>query len=77
MTNRPELLAEDAGNGFAKVSGPCKFTGEEYSCLVPIDGLTKFMNGMHAQDALPSVSADDREFLISGISPAGWKRAFG
>ena len=75
--NRPELLVEDAGNGLAKVSGPCKFTGEEYSCLVPIDGIVKFMNGMHAQDAMPSVPADDREFLISGISPAGWKRAFG
>jgi hypothetical protein len=77
MMNRPELLAEDAGSGFAKVSGPCKFTGEEYSCLVPIDGLTKFIEGEHAQDALPSVSADDREFLISGISPTGWKQAFG
>lgn len=77
MMNRPELLVEDAGNGFAKVSGPCKFTGEEYSCLVPIDGMVKFLNGMRAQDALPTVSADVREFLISGISPAGWNRAFG
>ena len=77
MTNRPELLAEDAGNGFAKVSGPCKFTGEEYSCLVPIDGLKKFLMGELVQDALPSISADDREFLISGISPAGWKATFG
>ena len=75
--NRPELLAEDVGNGFAKVHGPCKFTGEEYECLVPIDGLIRFLNGEPAQDALESVSAEDREFLISGISPKGWKETFG
>jgi len=75
--NRRELSVEDAGNGLARVYGPCTFTGEEYSCLVPADGLVKFLNGEHAQTALPKVSADDREFLISGISPAGWKKAFG
>lgn len=75
--NRPELLVEDAGNGLARVSGPCKFTGEEYSCLVPIDGMVRFLNGEHVQTAMPAVSADDREFLISGISPAGWKATFG
>ena len=75
--NRPELEVEVIGNGMAKVTGPCKFTREEYSCVVPVDGLAKFMKGEHAQTAMPSVSADDREFLISGISPAGWKGAFG
>jgi hypothetical protein len=74
---RRELHIDDAGNGQAIVTGNCKFTNEEYSCVVPAEGLTRFLNGEHAQDALPSVSADDREFLISGISPTGWKQAFG
>lgn len=72
-----ELYAEDLGNGRTRVFGPCVFTGEEYSCEVPTGGLVRFLGGEHAQTALPSVSADDREFLISGISPAGWKHAFG
>jgi hypothetical protein len=25
---------------------------------------------------MPGVSPDDREFLLSGISPAGWDRIF-
>ncbi|CAB4174903.1 hypothetical protein UFOVP1247_53 [uncultured Caudovirales phage] len=73
---RPDLDIEIVSIGFVKVSGPCKFTGEAYSCIVPAEGLANFMRGEHAQTALPRVSADDREFLISGISPAGWKKAF-
>ncbi len=76
MRNK-ELYAEDLGNGKTRVFGPCVFTGEEYSCEVPTGGLTRFLQGEHAQTALPSVSPDDREFLISGISPAGWKETFG
>ena len=72
-----DKLVEDLGDGTAKVSGNCTFTNEEYSCVVPIDGLVKFLNGEHAQTAMPSVSAEDREFLMSGISPNGWKQAFG
>jgi hypothetical protein len=26
---------------------------------------------------MPSLSTEEREFIISGISPAGWKKAFG
>ncbi len=28
------------------------------------------------QDCLPNLSQEDREFLISGISPEGWKELF-
>jgi putative SOS response-associated peptidase YedK len=77
MMNRQQLDWELVGDSMVKVTGPCKFTGEAYSCVVPVDGFAKFMKGEHAQTALPRVSADDREFLISGISPTGWKKAFG
>lgn len=72
-----EQYAEDLGDNRTRVFGPCVFTGEEHSCVVPSDGLQRFLAGEHAQTALPNVSADDREFLISGISPAGWKKTFG
>lgn len=72
-----ELFRQDLGDNQSRVSGKCVFTGEEYSCIVPTDGLEKFLGGVHAQVAMPSVSADDREFIISGISPTGWKQAFG
>lgn len=76
MKNK-ELYAEDLGDGTTRVFGPCVFTGEEYQCVVPTVGLQRFLEGVPAQTALPSVSADDREFLISGISPKGWKATFG
>ena len=75
--NRQQLDWELVGDSMVKVTGQCKFTGEEYSCVVPTQGLERHLAGEHAQTAMPSVSADDREFLISGISPAGWKKAFG
>ena len=75
--NKPAQIGIDNGDGTTTVMGKCAFTGKDYQCVVPNDGLKRFLNGEHAQTAMPSVSADDREFLISGISPAGWKEAFG
>ena len=34
-------------------------------------------NGMLAQDAFPQLSADDREFIMTGITPEEWKETFG
>lgn len=58
-------------------TGPCLKTGKPYSVTVPADGLHKYHQGMHIQDAFPNLSSDDREFLISGYSPEGWALIFG
>ena len=71
------LYSEDAGNGFTRVFGPCAFTRVEYSCKVPTEGLMRYLDGDHAQVAMPDVSPEDREFIISGISPMGWEKTFG
>ena len=34
-------------------------------------------NGMLIQDAFPGLSAEDREFLISGLCPDCWNKLFG
>lgn len=57
-------------------TGPCIVTGETHSVTVPADGLYKYHQGAYIQDAFPDLSADDREFLLSGISPAGWAVTF-
>lgn len=69
--------ATDLGNGMTEIEGVCVFTGKEHSIEVPTDGLLRWLGGDPIQVAMPSVSADDREFLISGISPDGWKETFG
>lgn len=61
-----------------KVTGNCYVTGEEYSVVVEKADLFDYIyNGKFAQDAFPYLSAEDREFLISGTSPEGWKLLFG
>lgn len=33
--------------------------------------------GMLIQNAMPNISADDREFIMTGITPEEWKAIFG
>ena len=37
----------------------------------------RYDNGWYVQDAFPHLSADDREFLISGVTAEEWSNAFG
>ena len=42
------------------------------------DQILRFKEGKElVQTIFPNLSADDREFLISGITPEEWKDAFG
>lgn len=55
-----------------------RFTGkyfdkdETHSVFIPKAQLDAYKAGAHIQDAMPDLSADDREFLISGMSPEGF-----
>lgn len=57
-------------------TGKCVQTGKEYSVSVPSEELYNYRQGMHIQNAMPSVSREDAEFLISGLSPEGWNEIF-
>lgn len=37
--------------------------------------LEAYEGGAFIQNAMPSVAKEDREFLMSGLSPEGWKIA--
>lgn len=78
MITKPNLIITllDGGD-LSRVTGNCLITGEEYSCTVSTVGLRAWLEGEYIQVALSDVSVDDREFLKSGISPAGWDKAFG
>ena len=56
-------------------------TGKVYEMEIDItvQQLFDFMNGRSglAQDAFPHLSADEREFIISGIHPIEWDELFG
>ena len=36
-----------------------------------------WLDGAMVQNAIPNLSADDREFILSGITPEEWEQAFG
>ena len=74
-TFRPNLRVVET-EGTYRVRGSCMVTGKEYEATYPKDGVVRWLDGAHIQDAMPDVSAGDREFLISGISPAGWEQLF-
>jgi hypothetical protein len=61
---------------FYVFTGPCKKTGQPYSVRVPAKALYKYRQGASIQDAMPMLSRDDREFLMSGYSPEGWNQVF-
>ena len=61
-----------------QVKGNCVVTKKSHSIIVYSDELDKWLTGnCLIQDALRTdVSADDREFLMTGISPEGWETIF-
>jgi len=38
--------------------------------------LDAWVDGMLIQDAMPQLSAEEREFLMTGITPAEWDEVF-
>jgi hypothetical protein len=39
--------------------------------------LDKYNNGCLIQDVMGNISVDEREFIITGITPEEWKELFG
>ena len=72
-----QTYTEPDKDGMSTVTGYCVVTNQLYSINVYFEGLKLWLNGLHIQDALPETCAPDREFLVSGTSPEGWKQMFG
>src|SRR4051812_47774549 len=68
--------SHEGGKHTYTFTGPCVITGRSYSVTVPGEGLYKYRQGEFIQDAFPDLPKDDREFLMSGLSPEGWAIAF-
>lgn len=60
-----------------RFTGPCIVTGKTYSVDVPAPDLYKYHQGAFIQNAFPGMLSGDREWLMSGISPEGWKLRMG
>lgn len=66
-----------------KFSNTSPFSGEENTMELPLtqeefDAAHKrWQEGTMIQDAFPTLNADQREFILTGITPGEWDDAFG
>lgn len=53
-------------------------TGVEHTLEIDVtdDQLSLWESGTNIQDAMPHLSADEREFIMTGITPEEWDAAF-
>lgn len=54
----------------------CKVTRKPYIVEVPGHGFRCWSQGSLIQNALPSLTPEQREFLLSGLTPAEWDDLF-
>jgi hypothetical protein len=54
------------------------FTGRTNVREIPVtlEQLAAWERGTLIQNAMPNISADDREFIMSGITPEEWNEMF-
>jgi hypothetical protein len=70
-----EETLKDGVQGYV-FTGQCIQTKKQYSVFVPGANLYKYRQGAAIQEAFPNMPREDREFLMSGVSPEGWKLLF-
>ena len=71
--NRIQTIQRD--NETITLAGKCPFCQNEWIVQrVPIDGFTSWRMGEHIQAALPSLTPQQREYLISGVCADCWSK---
>lgn len=56
---------------------PCTVCGKESQITAPAEGVKAWREGAFIQDALPELTTEEREMLISGTHPNCWDELFG
>ena len=59
-----------------KILAKCMFCKKEHLIEIPKSGYDAWYRGFPIQDALPMLSADDRELLVSGICGTCYDKIF-
>ena len=63
----------------AKITRQSMLTGLVHTMELPITmhQYLSWKEGKLIQDAMPNLNAEQREFLMTGITPSEWNEAFG
>ena len=61
-----------------KITRTSRLTGKTSVMYLDItkEQLFSWVDGQLIQDAMPQLSAEEREFMMTGITPAEWNEAF-
>lgn len=54
----------------------CQVTKQVYSVTVNATDINNWMSGMLIQNAMPNLTLEQREFLISGLTPEEFKELY-
>jgi len=61
-----------------QITKQCMLTGDTNTMDIPVtqDQLDDWTNGMLIQEAMPNLTAEDREFIMTGTTPEVWTKNF-
>jgi len=65
-------IIEDDGTTLL-LQGTCPITKDSWTLRVDKVGYTSWLSGALIQKALPRLSSDERELILSGTTAEGWK----
>jgi len=64
----------ESKNNRVRIFGPCEVTGKNYEINVPVEGFFVYLQGFkNITEALTGASDEEREFILTGVSPDGHK----
>jgi len=61
-----------------KITRVSSFTGIERTWDIPVsqEQLDRWENGELIQNAMPELTEDEREFIMTGVTPEEWENVF-
>ena len=75
FTNRVTRTVSADGQNVT-FSGECLFDNHPFSITTKLSDANRWINGANIADCFADLSAEDREILLSGISPNHWNELF-
>ena len=64
----------ESKNNKVRIFGQCEVTGKNFEINVPAEGFFVYLQGFkNITEALPSISEEERKFILTGVSPEGQK----
>lgn len=61
----------------ATCSKVCPIIDELYVVTIELEQYNNWKSGSHIQNVMPELNTNEREFLLSGMTPAMWDNIFG